>query len=82
MIDEVSFFGARMFNVIDNRLRFIKHIQNKFFGGVDVIMTTDFYQAPLMKDSWIFQNIKNNVNAITPIFWQTYFQCYELNKIM
>jgi hypothetical protein len=28
-----------------------------------------------MKDSWIFQNIKDNVNALTPNFWQT----YELN---
>jgi hypothetical protein len=80
VIDEVSFFGARMFNVINNRLRFIKHIQNKNFGGVDVIMTSDFYQTSLMKDSWIFQNI--NVSVVTPIFWQTYFQCYELNKVM
>ncbi len=82
MIYEVSFFGVRMFNVINNRLRFIKHIQNKFFGGVDGIMTSDFYQTSFMKDNWIFQNIKNNVNVITPIFWQTYFQCYESNKVM
>ncbi len=60
-----------MFNIIDNKLRSIKHIQNKFFGGVDVIMTSDFYQTPPMKDNWIFQNIKNNVNALTPNFWQT-----------
>jgi hypothetical protein len=52
------------------------------FGGVDVIMTSDFHQTPIMKDNWIFQNIKNNVNAITPIFRQTYFQCYESNKVM
>jgi hypothetical protein len=35
-----------------------------------------------MKDSLIFQNIKDNVNALTLIFWQTHVQCYELNKIM
>ncbi len=74
-IDEMSLIGAKMFNVINNRLRSIKHIQNIFLGGVDVIMTCDFYQAPPMKDSWIFQNIKDNVNALTPNFWQT----YELN---
>jgi hypothetical protein len=51
-----------------NRLRSIKHIQNKKIIGVDVIMTSDFYQAPPVKDSWIFQNIKNNVNALTPNF--------------
>jgi hypothetical protein len=35
-----------------------------------------------MKDSWDFQNIKDNVDALTPIFLQTYVQYYELNKIM
>jgi len=45
-------------------------------------MIGDFYQTPLMKDSWIFQNIKNNVNSLAPNFWQTYVQCYELNKVM
>jgi hypothetical protein len=80
MIDEISFVGGRVFNVIDNRP--IKHIQNNFFGGVDVIMINDFYQAPHVKDSWIFQNIKENINALKLIFWQIYVQCYELNKIM
>jgi hypothetical protein len=32
-------------------LKSIKHIQNNFFGGVDVIMTSDLYQAPHVKDS-------------------------------
>ncbi len=82
VMDEMSLVGARMFNVIDNRLRSIKHIQNNVFGGVDVIMTNDFYQTPLVKNSWIFQNIKDNVNALTPKFWQTYVQCYELNKVI
>jgi hypothetical protein len=82
LIDEISLVGARMFNVINNRLRSIKHIQNQFLGGVDVIITSDFYQTPCVKDNWIFQNIKNNVNALRPIFWQTYVQCSNLNKVM
>jgi hypothetical protein len=82
VIDEISLIGAKMFNVIDNRLRSMKHIQNTFFGGVNVIMIGDFYQTPLVKDSSIFQNIKKNVNTLTPIFWQTYVQCYKLNKVM
>jgi hypothetical protein len=45
-------------------------------------MTRDFYQTPHVKDSWIFQNVKDNVNALASIFWQTYVQCYELNKNM
>jgi ATP-dependent DNA helicase PIF1 len=50
VIDEISFVGSKMYNVVNNRLRSIKHIQNNFFGGVDVIMISDFYQAPLVKD--------------------------------
>jgi hypothetical protein len=46
-LDEISLVDAIMFNVINSRLKFIKHIQNKFFSGVDVMMTSDFYQAPL-----------------------------------
>jgi len=71
VIDEISFVDAKMFNIINYRLRSIKHIQNNFFGGVNVIMISDFYQAPHVKDSWNFQNIKENVNALTPNFWQT-----------
>jgi hypothetical protein len=67
-----------MFN---NRLRFIKHIQTKILV-VLISLTKMIYQTPSMKYSWIFQNIKDNVNALTLNFWQTYIQCYELNKIM
>ncbi len=70
MINEISLVGTRMFNVIVNMLRSIKHV----IGGVDVIITNDFHQAPLMKDNWIFQNIKYNVNALALNFWQTYVQ--------
>jgi hypothetical protein len=47
MTNEISFVGVKMFNIINIRLRFIKHIQNKFFGGVDVIMIGNLYQTPL-----------------------------------
>ena len=45
VIDEVSLVGARMLNAIDNRLRDLKHIQNKYFGNLDVSLCEDFYQA-------------------------------------
>jgi hypothetical protein len=44
-----------MFNVIYNRPRSIKHIENEFFVGLDFIMTSDFYDTSPMKDSWIFK---------------------------
>jgi hypothetical protein len=42
MIDEISFVGARILNIIDNKLRFIKYFQF-FFGGFNFIMKVDFY---------------------------------------
>jgi hypothetical protein len=62
VLDEVSLVGARMLNAIDQRLRFIKHVQEKFSGGVDVIVTGDFYQAPLVRDKWVFQRIDDGLN--------------------
>jgi hypothetical protein len=38
VINEISLVGVRIFNVINNRVRSIKHIQNNLFGDVDVIM--------------------------------------------
>jgi hypothetical protein len=43
VINEISLVGVKIFNVIDNRLNSIKHIQNKKISGVDVIMIGDFY---------------------------------------
>jgi hypothetical protein len=42
-MDEILLVGVRMFNVINNKLRSIKHIQKNIFGGVDVIMRNDLY---------------------------------------
>ncbi len=43
VIDEISLVSAIMFNVINSKLSSIKHIQNNFFGGVGVIMISDFF---------------------------------------
>jgi len=68
MIDEIPLVGARMFNVIDSRLRSIEYIQK---GGLNLIRIGEFYQTPFIK------NIKDNVNTLTLNFWQTFVQCYE-----
>jgi hypothetical protein len=44
-----------MFNVIYNRPRSIKRIENELFGGLDIIMTSDFYQASLVKKIGFFK---------------------------
>jgi hypothetical protein len=83
VINEISFVGARMFNVINNKLKSIKlkSIQI-FFWWCWCYHDKWFLLSTPVKDSWIFQNIKDNVNALAPNFRQTYVQCYELNKIM
>jgi hypothetical protein len=43
VIDEMSFFGVKIFDVIDNRLKSIRYIQNKKFVGLEIIMIGDFY---------------------------------------
>jgi hypothetical protein len=45
----MSLVGAKMFNVIDHQLKAIKHTQNEFFSGLDVIMLGDFHQTPMLK---------------------------------
>jgi len=49
MIDEISLIDVIMINVINNRLMFIKHIQNKIYGGLELIMINDFDQASHVK---------------------------------
>jgi hypothetical protein len=44
-IDEISLIDNRMLTFIDHKLRDIKQTHNEFMGGLDVIMTSDFYQA-------------------------------------
>jgi hypothetical protein len=43
-----------MFDVIDHSLKAIKHIQNQVLGGLDVIMSSNFYEELPVKDCWIF----------------------------
>jgi hypothetical protein len=71
-----------LFFVIDHRLRPIKHIQNEFFNGLDVIMPGDLYQTPPVKDCWVFSSLNDIVNALAPNFWKNNIKCYELTLVM
>ncbi len=46
IIDEISLGCNRMLTFIDCRLCYIKRVHNKFMGGLDIIMISDFYQTP------------------------------------
>jgi hypothetical protein len=43
IIYEISPVSNRMFTLIDYRLCVIKQGHNKFVGGFDIIMTSDFF---------------------------------------
>jgi hypothetical protein len=54
IINDISLLGNKMLSFIDHRLRIIKHVHNQLMGGFNVIMASDFYQTPMVQDSWIF----------------------------
>jgi hypothetical protein len=51
-------------------------------GGFDVIMTSDFYQALLVQDSWVFSSKNIGFNILATNFLHENVKCYELHKIM
>jgi hypothetical protein len=71
-----------MFNVINHILRTIKRIQNKFFGGLDAIILSDFYQTSPIKDYWIFYSLNDIINALSANFWKNNVKCYELTLVL
>jgi DNA replication protein DnaC len=46
IINEISLVDNKMLSFIDDRLRIIKHIHNQLMGGLNVIMSSDFYHVP------------------------------------
>lgn len=54
IIDEISLFGAELFDKIDFVARSIRGV-NRPFGGMRVIAIGDFLQLPPVKDDWVFK---------------------------
>ncbi len=46
-----------------------KQVHKEFIGGLDVIMTSDFYQAPPIQDLWIFKLKTDEFNILGTHFW-------------
>ena len=46
IIDEVSMMSKRIFELLDEIGRTIRHCHHKPFGGIQVVFTGDFYQLP------------------------------------
>ena len=46
IIDEVSMMSKRIFELLDEIGRNVRHCQHKSFGGIQIVFTGDFYQLP------------------------------------
>jgi hypothetical protein len=69
VLDEISLIGNRIFSFIDYRLRAIKRTYHHFFGNLDVIITSDLHQVPLVCDSWVFKPKQNSLDSLAENFW-------------
>jgi hypothetical protein len=82
ILNEITLVGNRMLSFIDHKLRIIKKVLDNFMGGLDVIMSSDFYQDPSIQDSWIFKPRLDGLNILETFFWYEHVKCYELKQIM
>jgi hypothetical protein len=51
-------------------------------GGLDIIITSNSSQAPLVWDSWIFKSNVDGFNVLTTNFWCKNVKFYELKQVM
>jgi len=51
-------------------------------GGLDIIITSDFSQAPPVWDSWIFKSNVDGFNVLKTNFWCKNVKFYELKQVM
>jgi hypothetical protein len=72
--------GNRMLTFIDHKLHVIKQVHNQFMGGLDVIMTCDFYQIPPLWYSYIFGLKNDGFNILGIMFWCENIKCHELMR--
>jgi hypothetical protein len=82
LINEISLLGNKMFSFIDHRLHVIKQVHKELMGDLDVIMVGDFYQAPPIRDSWIFKSKTNEFDIFEIYFWHENIKCYKFIQIM
>jgi hypothetical protein len=81
-IDEFSLIGSWFLYAIENWLRNMKHMQNQYFGNIDMVFCGDFYQVKPMHNSLIFEHPTTNMQPLTYDFWEHNIKCYELQTTM
>jgi hypothetical protein len=82
VLDEISSMGKKLLKFTNLQLRSIKCVHKKFFGNIDVIITSDFYQIQFVCDVGLFKINMKNIDSIAPNFWMENIKCYELKQVM
>ena len=78
VIDEISMISKKLFATIDARLRQIKGLRNKPFGGVSILAVGDFYQLPpILAKPLCIPESTSLLNL-----WDEHFEVMELTDIM
>lgn len=81
IIDEVSLFGRRTFEKLNERLKEIFKT-DKLFGGLTIIVLGHFGQLRPVKDDYIFASSGNSLQRMVGnILWEP-FVYFELTEIM
>ncbi len=51
-------------------------------GNLNVLISVDFHQMPLICDSWVFQPSNDGLNFLGINFWQKKIKCDDLFCVM
>ncbi|XP_062584589.1 uncharacterized protein LOC134246276, partial [Saccostrea cucullata] len=81
IIDEISMAGNAKLEFINGRLQLLTGLKRPF-GGISIIAVGDFFQLKPIMDGWIFQDLKQNAQALACNLWKENFTLFELDEVM
>ncbi|XP_062609477.1 uncharacterized protein LOC134271261, partial [Saccostrea cucullata] len=81
IIDEISMVGNAKLEFINDRLQLLTGLKRPF-GDISIIAVGDFFQLKPIMDGWIFQDLKQNAQALACNLWKENFTLFELDEVM
>lgn len=81
IIDEISMVGNAKLEFINDRLQLLTGLKRPY-GDISIIAVGDFFQLKPIMDGWIFQDLKQNAQALACNLWKENFTLFELDEVM
>lgn len=81
IIDEISMVGNAKLEFINDRLQLLTGLKRPF-GDISIIAVGDFFQLKPIMDGWIFQDLKQNAQALACNLWKENFTLFDLDEVM